>query len=328
MATKVKKIFGVAVKIETTSGTDAVPTAAANAIQQVGIPELEYDFLESGERPDVQTGTLITPDRTAPAGGWGRIQLTVEIKGGGAAGLAPEYDALMRMSLHSKTVAPGVSVLYTTIDLNGETGTLYLWGGDGKLYKLLGCVAQLELNAEAAKRGFKVFTVTGRMPAAPTQAAVPALTFAAGAVLPPLFHTAVASIGAWASNAATDPLVIKSVGVNEQITPAEVASAGALDGHAGYVITDRQTRQSMVIHAPDIASFDIDAIVRAAGSVAPLSLWQIGTVVGNRMKVQTGRWSIKAPKGGAASGIATYSLDGGLGGSAPTTNREINYLYD
>jgi hypothetical protein len=325
---KVKRIFGVAVKIETTSGTDAVPTAAANSVQLVGIPELEYDFLESGERDDVQTGLLIRPDRAAPAGGWARIPLTVEIKGGGAAGLAPEYDALMRISGHSKTVSAGVSVLYSTLDIGVETATLYLWGGDGKLYKLLGCVAQMELNAEAAKRGFKTFTVIGRFPNSPTQAALPPQTFAAGAVLPPLFHTAVSSIGSWSSAAASDPLGIRSVGINEQITVGELASAGAADGHAGYVITDRATRQTMTIYAPDIASFDIDALARAAGSGVPLSLWQIGTVAGNRMKAQTGRWSFKAPKGGAASGIATYTIEGGLGASAPTTNREINYLYD
>ena len=57
-----------AVKVETTSGVDSVPTLAANAVRLVGIPVLEYDFMESGDRDDAQTGDMSGADRAAPAG--------------------------------------------------------------------------------------------------------------------------------------------------------------------------------------------------------------------------------------------------------------------
>lgn len=322
---KKTKIFGIAAKIETTSGTDAVPTAALNSIRVVGVPTLSIGYLESGERDDVVTGQLGRPDRTAPAGRFGTIDLTVEIKGSGTAGTAPEYDPLMRMSGHSVTVVAGTSVTYTTLDDNMETGTLYCWSA-GKLYKLVGCVATMKASAAAAKRGFKTFSVKGKMASDPIQQALPAQTFSS--VLPPLFHSSTANIGTWLSTAASDPLVLKSVDVDEQIQIVERPSAGATDGLISYLISDRAVKQSMVIEVPDIATFDADAVAKASGATAPTSGWQIGTVAGNRMAVQTGRWSIVSPNQGDDNGLATQTLAGGLGiGSAPTTNREINYVY-
>jgi hypothetical protein len=321
-----EKIFGIAVKIEATSGTDSVPTAATDAIRVVGVPELEWDFLESGERDDVQTGQMGSADPAAPAGRWGRIPITVEVKGSGAAGTAPEYDALMLMSGHSKTVSAGVSVLYTTIDTGTQTGTVYAWSA-GKLFKLVGCSATLELKADATKRGFKTFIVTGVMASDPTEVALPALTLST--VVPPLFIAAATSIGAWTQATAGDPLVVKSASVNEGIVITERPGAGATDGLIGYLITDRKPRQTIVAEVPAIATYDPFAAAKAAGSAGPLTSWQIGTLAGNRLKVQTGRWRSKAPKLGAQNGVMVMTMDGVLGiGSAPTTNREINYLYD
>jgi len=60
-----------------------------------------------------------------------------------------------------------------------------------------------------------------------------------------------------------------------------------------------------------------------------LSAYQIGTVSGNRLKVTTGKWSLKSPKIGAADAVNTYALDGTLGaGAVGATTREIAFLYD
>jgi hypothetical protein len=87
-----ERVFGVLAKIETTSGTDAVPVAGTDAVKVVGIPQLSsYDFLETGERDDVQTGVLISADRVDAAGRWGGS--TSRWRSEAVAALAPRPSA-------------------------------------------------------------------------------------------------------------------------------------------------------------------------------------------------------------------------------------------
>lgn len=326
-----EKILGVLVKIETTPLTDAVPTGV-DAVRVVGVPTLRYGFLETGLRDDVVTGQLGAVERAIPAGRFGAIDITLEVKGAGAAysaSVAPEVDALLRMSGCGKTVTTtsgSESILYTTLDSGNETGTVYCYAA-GKLFKLVGCVATLKLSADAVKRGLWTFSVTGKMVTDPTETGVPALTFSA--VSPPLFHSVTATIGAWSSAAGSDPLVLKSAAVDFGNTVTDRASAGALDGLAGYLVSDRRVRQDMTVEVPLLTSFDIFAAAKLAGSANPLSTWAIGTVQYNRMKVQTGRWALEAPELGAVNSINTAHLQGNLIiGAAPVSNREINFLFD
>src|SRR4051812_17568986 len=121
------RVYGLLVKVEPVSGTDAAPDPATNAIRTVGIPALKVDYLESGDRSDVESGTLGTVDRAQPAGRFGTIDVSVEVRGAGAAyaaGVRPECDALLRMAGFSATVdATGGAekVTYTTLDDAMET---------------------------------------------------------------------------------------------------------------------------------------------------------------------------------------------------------------
>lgn len=320
-----ERIYGVAVKIETTSGVDAVPDPAVDAIETAGIPTFVGDYLEPGTRDDVVNGTLINADRTTAAGRFGKISITVEVKGSGSAGVAGPLDALLRMCGFSKTVVAVTSVRYSTIDTGMETASVYCWSM-GKLFKLVGAVATMKYSADAAKRGLMTFDITGRLVSDPTETALPALTFSA--VLPPLFHSAAATLGAWTS-ADPDPLIIKSVAIDLQNTITDRPSAGATDGLIGYAVTDRKTTANWTIETPALATFDPFALSKAAGTSQPTSTHQIGTVVGNRMKVFTGKWSLTWPDPGANNALVTYGLKGSLGaGASGAATRELSLLFD
>lgn len=320
-----ERVYGVLVKIETTSGTDAVPDPAVNAVAPSGVPTITVDYLEQGLRDDMQNGTLITPDRAEAAGRFGTLELKVEIRGGGTAGSTPEADALLRMSGLSVTTSAGVSKTYTTLDTGTETATVYCYGG-GKLFKLVGASASLKVDAEAAKRGFMTFSIKGKLGADPTETALPALTFST--VSPPLFHSAATSIGAWTS-ASAEAMQLLTVAIDTGTVVTELPSAGAADGLVGFVVSDRKSTQTMTVRTPAIATFDPYTLSKTAGSATPVTAWQLGTVAGNRCKVATGKWAIKAPKLGAANSVNTYALDGTLGtGAAGATTRELVFLYD
>lgn len=326
------RVYGLTAKIEAVSGTDIVPTGA-NAVRTVGIPTLKLGYLEQGNRDDTQAGVLGTPDRAQPAGRFGQLEVTLEVKGAGsayAAGTRPECDVFLRMSGFSSTVdATGGAekVTYTTIDSGMETASLYCYTG-GKLVKLIGCAATCKGAVEANKRMFLTFSILGRVASDPADSAIPSLTISAS--VPPLFKGVAASIGAWTSGD-SDPLILRKAGLDDGGKISPRPSAGATDGHAGYVIVDRKVRQTMEIEVPLTATFDAFAMSKAAPAGLPsATAWQIGSTQYNRLKVATGRWALEAPTGpNNSDGIATWGLAGDLVmGTAATTNREVNLTFD
>lgn len=326
------RVYGLTAKIEAVSGTDSVPTGA-NAIRTVGVPQLKLAYLEGGDRQDVQAGVLGAVDRAEPAGRYGELEVTLEVKGAGAAyaaGVRPECDVFLRMAGHSSTVdATGGAekVTYYTLDEGMETATVYCYTGR-KLVKLIGCVATLKMSAEANKRGMMTFGIVGRVASDPTESALPVLT--PNGTIPPLMKGSAAAIGAWNTGSA-DPLVLRKVDVDMGVKTSARPSAGATDGHAGYVVTDRIVRQSMDVEVVPLATFDPFAMSKAVPANLPAATsWQIGNNQYNRMKVVTGRWALEAPNGpNDSDGIATWGLTGLLvQGTAATSNREINITFD
>lgn len=324
-----EKIFGVLAKIETTSGVDSVPVGT-DAVRCIGIPTLNYDFLESGMRDDAQTGRLIPADRTEPAARFGTIDVTLELKGAGAAyaaGVKPEADVFWRMagmSVTSDFTGSAEFYRYTTIDSGMETGTLYLYSAN-KLFKLIGCVAAPKLSGEATKRGLVTFTVTGKIASDPTETALISLTLSA--VKPPLFHTGATSIGAW-TQASGSPLVLRRADIDFGTVVSDRPSAGATDGLIGYLITDRKVRQTMLVETVPLATFDPFTLSKTAGSGLPSTSYQFGTVPYNRVKIVTGRWALEKPGDGADRGLKTYNLTGNLVGDEAVTGRELYIRYD
>lgn len=327
-----EKVLAVLAKIEATSGTDSVPVGTTDAVRVVGVPTLTYGFLEPGLRDDVQFGGLGVIDRTAPAGRYGTVDLTLEMRGAGvayAAGVKPEADVFWRMSgfgVASSFTAGAEFYRYQTIDTGMETATVYLYLAN-KLVKMVGCVASPKMSAETNKRGFMTFSVTGRIVSDPTEVAVPALTF--NATLPPLFHSGPSAIGTWNEGTATFPLVIRRAEIDFGTQVNDRPSAGATDGLIGYVITDRRPRQTIVTEVPSLATFDAFNMAKVTGASQPVSSWQVGTAQYNRVKIVTGRWALESPAIGADRGINTYTLQGNLVAlSESTTTREAYVRYD
>lgn len=327
-----EKVFALAAKLETTSGTDATPTVASNALRVVGIPTLTVNDLETGDRSDVEWGGLGVIDQAPPAGTYGTIDLQMEVMGAGAAyaaSVAPPMDVLLQGAGFSSVgsfTAGAEKYTYTTLDTGMKTFTLYCWTGD-KLFKLVGCVAAPKLEAEAAKRGMMTFSVTGKV------LSIADNTFGAvtvNATVPPLFHSSTASIGVWTSTDASEPLVVKKASIDFGTTVVDRPSAGATDGLIGYLITDRKVQHMMTVERVSGAKFDPDAIAKAASiGTNTKASWQIGTAQYNRMKIATGQWLLKRPARGSANGLLTWDLAGPLkAGSETASGREIQLIFD
>lgn len=327
------RIIAAAVKIEATSGTDAVPTLAANALQLVGVPTLNPSYMENGVRDDVQTGILGTVDRAAPAGRMATIDITLEVRGYGAAYSAvnrPEADVLLRISGMAPIVVTTVNaekVTYTTLDDAFETATLYLWSAN-KLFKLVGCVAKPKLSAKALQRGLVTFSVQGKMASDPITTAFSAPTL--NQTVPPLFHSAAAQIGLW-TTASAEPLIVSAVDLDFGVATAERSSAGATDGYVGPMIADRKARLGMDVEQVTLSTFDPYAasLQNSSGAIDTKPQFQIGTAQYNRLKFFGGRWALEAPRHSDVNSLSGWHLEGNLVlGTEATGGREMRLLFD
>lgn len=322
------RIMGVAVKLETTSGVDSVPTIATDGIVTVGIPIIEYDFMESGDRDDEQTGIMSGPDRAPPAGGYFRLPIRIALKGAGAVysgSVKPPADALWQMSGFGVTTdfsASAEKYIYATLDDLFKTASVYSWSAH-RVFKGVGCVAIPRLSAEVYKRGFADFTLQGKLASILDQAlpGSPPL-----GTIPPLFHSAAASLGAWTS-ATAEPFSLLAANVDFGTEIADYSGAGATDGLIAWLVTNRRVTEEITYYAPQITTADPHVFAAQSGSFAQILAWQLGNVQYNRIQVQA-RWSAQPPREGTRNGLKTYTQNGVCRvGSGLTSNREIQIQY-
>lgn len=146
----------VLAKIETVYGTDVVPTGAANAIQMTSAKykleaeEVSRDLL----KPYMGHQGVILVGKYATLSG------EVEIAGAGAAGTAPGYGVLLRMSGYSETITAVTDVQYKPISGAFEAGSVY-FNLDGVNHVLLGARANMKMNFKPKEIPRMTFDITG-----------------------------------------------------------------------------------------------------------------------------------------------------------------------
>lgn len=143
-------------KLETNYNIDAAPVGTDAIL--VESPSWANDNLKMVERPAIRSslGKL----KKIYAGGLMTVSFSVEIKGSGVAGTAPELGALLRACSIGETVVGGTSVTYAPVSTGQEFGTLYYFQ-DGLLRKLTGAVGSPKFSVGAGGKGMLEFTFTG-----------------------------------------------------------------------------------------------------------------------------------------------------------------------
>lgn len=166
----------ITVKVETAYGTDAVPTAAANAIKTLNgqITPVEGDEVTL----DVDYPGLGAP-KAKLAGKHVSGSFDVALCGSGTAGTAPSWGPVLRMCGFAETVTAGQDVTYAPVQTGQEAVTIYVTL-KGAVHKVLGARGKLTLKAAAkdwllASISFKGLLV----PVATASGSLPAATFAA-----------------------------------------------------------------------------------------------------------------------------------------------------
>lgn len=161
-------------KIETTYGTDAAPSGAANALlvsnQNIN-PLVASNVGRDIIRPYFGASEQLVGTRYA------EVSFDVELVGSGTAGTAPAWGALLRAAGFAETLTATTRVDYTLVSTGFESGTLYYYD-DGLLKKLLGARAECSFKLNSGERPVMSFRFIG-IDGGETAAANPSVTLTA-----------------------------------------------------------------------------------------------------------------------------------------------------
>lgn len=148
----------VLIKLESTYGVDALPTAALDAIQVQNIvppaPANPQMFQQSPHKPtlgmakSLYGGTLYT------------FGFDILIKGSGTLAVPPEAGPVYQACGMAETINVGVSVAYDRLSTGIPSVTAYFYD-DGKLWKFVGCRGNNPFSGIGGQPGIFSVTLTG-----------------------------------------------------------------------------------------------------------------------------------------------------------------------
>jgi len=144
VSTKLKALLG---KVETTPGTDAVPTGAANAIRVESVGPVQPGIDPIVQKSVKQTWGDDAPDMNAKMMS---LEVAFYLRGNGSVGTALDFAPLLHCSAHTVTVNALTDVTVDPIttgpDAARQTSTFYYYE-DGLEYQFIGAVASFSLEA-------------------------------------------------------------------------------------------------------------------------------------------------------------------------------------
>lgn len=260
-------------KIETTYGTDPVPTGVLNAILASNVtfsPMEGEDVSRNLERPYFAASPVI------PTALYATLTFDVELQGSGALGVAPGWGPIIRACRTAQTITAATRVEYTPITDANESVAIY-FGIDGNRHVMLGsrgnCVSTLNAQGIPVLR----FTMTGLF-AVPSTQAVPSVTLS-GFIDPKV-----------ATNANTPTFTIAATARilrSWEFNLGNDVQRRFLIGYEGVLIVNAEERLKATIEAPALGTYDPFTIAQAQ-TLQAIALTH-GTVAGSRVKVTFGQ---------------------------------------
>lgn len=290
MAIRLKKKLGILHKLETTYGTNSVPTAP-NAILAIN-PTLNLLEAEEVSRDLLlpylgNQGVILT-------GKFASIEFDVEVAGAGAAGTAPKYGSLLRVCGMAETVTASTRVTYSIVESGVESATLF-FNQDGVQHVMLGCRGTVSVSFTAKGIPHFRFKITGLLGSI-ADAALP--TFSQTGWTTPVE----ANSGNTTSTLHGTAAVLESLSLDlgNTVTPR------FLIGSESIIISDRKTTGTAVVEAGLVADADWfgRAIARTRGALSVVH----GKTAGNIVEFAAPAVEIGRPSQGDTDGIVNYSL--------------------
>jgi len=287
----------LATKIEAAEGT-AETLAAANGVLALSATfQRNQDLIVRNPlRPTLSQMTSVPGRKT------GTITSTVECKGGGAAGTAPEWGALLQSCGFSETISPGVSVTYVPVSTGDKsiTAALYM---DGIRHLLAGCRSTFTLGGAVGELALFNFSTLG-VEESTTDVAI----------ISPTYQTPVPKVLkglTFTLHGSTSPTVICSAMAID--FGVGLSPRGDFSKTSGYISTflgDRNPTCNFLVEKPLVATKDWYGILEAA-TEANISCALTGSA-GNIVTITAPKFQVTNITEQEDGGKAMLSIDGKL----------------
>lgn len=256
----------IALKIETTQGTEATPDPSTDAIL-VSEVSVSNEGLRMVDRPLIKPS--ISTEKKIFAGTLKKVTFTAELKGSGTAGTAPEIGKALRCCAMDETIVASTSVTYQPVSDAHESCTIYYYQ-DGRLYKLLGAKGTVTFNAESGGLGTAQFEFTGKDGGLVDQA-FPALSYQS--TVPRPFINVPFSIGGY--NA-----VINTLTLNVANTISMPGNVRDENGYGDVRISQRDPNGTIDPEATKVSTIDFVAKFKS-GELMTMTTGDVGSTSGN-----------------------------------------------
>ncbi len=263
-------------KVETTYGTDATPTGAANAML---VSDMTIDYVYNNVDRSLIKG-FMGGDAQLVGTRYVQIGFNAELAGSGSAGTAPAWGAPLQACAMAETITAGSRVEYNPISASLKSVTIY-YCLDGVQHKALGCMGTSQLSFGIGERPMSKFSFTG-IDGGVVEAANPTLTTTAWKAPLVITDTNSGDIklgGAYSAGAITGGTAYASRGINldlgNEVKQIEMLNGTAVD------ITNRMVTGSMQLEltAANEVAFFADVNAATLGSLS----FEHGSTAGNKL---------------------------------------------
>jgi hypothetical protein len=286
------RLKGLLAKIETTYKTDAAPVVGTDGVQiEDNIwSQIEIGYLEDNLREGAAGYGMGRQASAAMSGRYGHITCQVALKGGSVALTAVadvEAHVLLRMCGLEGAFATGV-VSFTPRSDSFESATIHAYSS-GSLFKLVGCYAYLtSITFTPNQLVLANFDIWGVITAAPTDIALPVITYPNQAVKPPHVVNAALTLDSYALEDFSDCTF------EMRTTIATKPRGNESDGHGGYEITDWNPH--LLVSTDPPAKSDIDFYAKSlSGDLFTWTIGPIGAAAGNGITLSGSKAKALAP---------------------------------
>ena len=291
---KLTKRSVIALKIEATQGTDAVPTAVDNAklVEDLKWSPANERMAERkpvratfGELKKIYAGHLI------------EVSFNMEIKGSGVAGTAPEIGDCLKACGFQETITADTSVEYLPATTGQQSATLYFWE-DGDLIRLVGCMGKVTFDFSTGAIGKAAFTFTGHQKGNIAATPIPAASYSSMVPVP--------LIGVAFSLGGT--VDVSKLSIDMGITVATPDSMISANGYGALYISDRNVTGSIDPLAQTANAKDY-LVDWKSGTESALTTGAIGTQAGNIYTISMPKvYNAAAPKAADRNGQISREL--------------------